>query len=525
MYKNNGSSSSQTSPHHSKTRNDYKQQNSRNHNNNHNNYNDNNKPLHYLENIFSNDWKLFIWLSSLKQYEHYIYLFIAIWDIIKPHDDNVELFNEFINEIDQMKSYIEDLFANRVINKREEQKYSSLLDEYRDDEIEIKKKHVSCAYAELEKSGFESSSKINKQLCKLKPLRIKLLRQMVLNRMDSFIEISRKTRIVNDEENDLSLDDPIELQKEIESLRKQNTVLVEENSNYQALLGNMKNTRLSDHDPNNATKLTSDIVELQHLISEFTIVQGPEYKINEEKSIKLFSHYNCQVDFSSPKAKLMLGGILQRCIIEQILTDVYSYFKKYSNATEIQNPDDIIEVDILNATDRLIQSINYFNEKRPGKDYVTQTTPIKVRQQIHAALGCRGFLKDHPLIIDTAKRICNAMNVYRQIVDQDILNEIKAQSIQITHEVTSIFYFRLKTQQIIPTYHFFQSGDEIDIHLMQGAWSREDAKKLEVEVCYFPCIGVLDKENLSNQKIFTKAQVYTRLKKQNSSNDGYSNVF
>ena len=54
---------------------------------------------------------------------------------------------------------------------------------------------------------------------------------------------------------------------------------------------------MNDHDPNSATKLTSDIIELQQLLTEFTIVQGPEYRINEEKSAELFSYYNCKVDF------------------------------------------------------------------------------------------------------------------------------------------------------------------------------------------------------------------------------------
>jgi len=307
----------------------------------------------------------------------------------------------------------------------------------------------------------------------------------------------------------LSLDNPIELRKEIESLRKQNSILAQENSHYQATLGNMTNTRLSDQDPNNATKLISDIKELQHLLEEFTIVQGPEYKVNEEKSKELFSQHNCQVNFSKPNAKLILGGILQQCTIKQILESVTSYFK----ATGNRNPDETIEVEILNTTERLIQSFNHFIEKCPGNDDVTQAVPTKIRQQVYAALGCRGFSNDnHPLVVYTAKKIRESMNVYREIIDPDILNEIDAQSIQITRKVINIFYFRLKTQQIIPTYRFFQSGDEIDTRLMQGSWRSEEVKKLEVEVCCFPCIGIPDNKNLSNQKIFTKAQVYTRPK-------------
>src|SRR4051794_29145841 len=111
--KNNGSSSSQASP---KTRNDQKQKISRNHNNNNNNRNNRNhnhhngQPSHDLENIYHNDWKLFIWISSLKEFENYIYLFIIIWDVVKPRGDKVELFKEFNDEIVKMKGYIGDLF-------------------------------------------------------------------------------------------------------------------------------------------------------------------------------------------------------------------------------------------------------------------------------------------------------------------------------------------------------------------------------------------------------------------------------
>jgi hypothetical protein len=290
---------------------------------------------------------------------------------------------------------------------------------------------------------------------------------MILDRMESFVDISSQSHIIDEEENDLSLDNPIELKKEIESLRKQNSKLNQENSHYQAALGNMTNTgtRLSDQDPNNATQLISDIKELQHLLEDFTIVQGPEYKINEKKSMELFFKNKCQVNFSMPKAKLILGGILQQCIIKHILESVGSYLKTTKN----RNSDDTLEVEILNTTEGLIKSFNNFNEKRPRKDDITQAVPTKIRQQIYAALGSRGFSNDnHPLIVETAKKIRDSMNVYREIIDPDILSEI-SQSIQITRKVISIFFFRFKTQQIEPTYHFFKSGDEIDTRLMQGS--------------------------------------------------------
>src|SRR5688572_23795980 len=83
-----------------------------------------------LRNLENDDWKLFIWLASMKRFEDYTYLFIVVWDAIEL--DSIECSEEFNDEIGQMNSYIEDLFANSVIKKQELDKYFSLLDNYRD---------------------------------------------------------------------------------------------------------------------------------------------------------------------------------------------------------------------------------------------------------------------------------------------------------------------------------------------------------------------------------------------------------
>ncbi|CAB4438865.1 unnamed protein product [Rhizophagus irregularis] len=212
------------------------------------------------------------------RFEEYLYLFIIVWNNLRLDNDRISRSLEFNDEVGQMKNHIEDLFTNSVINKQELEKYSTLLDDYRDhsyNDLEAKKEFVHNALNKLEKCGI---SKYKHQLNGLKALQKRHVRQMILDRMESFVDISSQSHIVDEEENDLSVDNPIELRKEIESLRKQNSKLVQENSHYQATLGKMTNTRLSDQDPNNATQLISDIKELQHLLEEFTIVQGPDYK-------------------------------------------------------------------------------------------------------------------------------------------------------------------------------------------------------------------------------------------------------
>ncbi|CAI2174728.1 1669_t:CDS:2 [Funneliformis geosporum] len=436
----------------------------------------------YIEDVIGIDWKLIMWLASLKQFDNYVDLFILVWNVIGLKNDNG--FEEFNGEVNQMKDHIKGLLANQVINDEEFDKYSCLLDNYRTCRDINSNNH--------EERNRLSSDAYHKLLIGLKASQKKLLRQMILDRMDSFVNVSIKS---------------------VESLREQIATLDNENSHLQAALGNMTNTRPNDQDPNNAAKLNSDIMDLQQQLSDFTTVY--ESVINDEKAKELFASKQVQLEFTNPKAKTILEGCLQRLIIEQILTDANSYFQKHISNSD---NDETLEIEILNTTNRLIESVNRFREKRPGRDNITQITPIKVRQQIYSALGCRGFSNyDHPLIVGIAEKIRQTMDEYRKINDENIEDSID-QSIQITRKVISIIYFRLKIQQIHqqfePTYRFFESGDEIDIRFMEGSWGRGDFKKLEVEVCYFPCIAIRDNEvTSSNPKVFTKAQVFARPKK------------
>jgi hypothetical protein len=104
---------------------------------------------------YNDDWYLLYKLASLKQFNDYLYLFIVVWNSLKI-DNNIERSGEFNDEIGQMKNYIEDLFTNSVINKQELDKYSTLLDDYRDhsyNDSEAKRELVHNALSKLEKCG------------------------------------------------------------------------------------------------------------------------------------------------------------------------------------------------------------------------------------------------------------------------------------------------------------------------------------------------------------------------------------
>ncbi|PKC15666.1 hypothetical protein RhiirA5_348777 [Rhizophagus irregularis] len=104
------------------------------------------------------------------------------------------------------------------------------------------------------------------------------------------------------------------------------------------------------------------------------------------------------------------------------------------------------------------------------------------------------------------------MNRYRQVVDEETKSEMDDLAVQITHKVINIFIFGFKTQASVPTYKFFDAGQALEPHLMQGAFGIEESKKLEVEVCGFPCIGIFNGDK-SSDRIFIKAQIIARSKR------------
>ena len=64
-----------------------------------------------------------------------------------------------------------------------------------------------------------------------------------------------------------------------------------------------------------------------------------------------------------------------------------------------------------------------FSNIRVGADKVSKTVPTKLRQQVYATLGSRGFSKvpkdennseEHPLIVDLRNDILNLMSRYRR---------------------------------------------------------------------------------------------------------------
>ncbi|CAG8766461.1 29248_t:CDS:1, partial [Racocetra persica] len=105
------------------------------------------------------------------------------------------------------------------------------------------------------------------------------------------------------------------------------------------------------------------------------------------------------------------------------------------------------------------------------------------------------------------------LNQYRKIIESDDDNEI----IPITRKVIQLFFYRFKAHPIVPTHKFYNNGEEINPLFMESAGTKsKDMKKLEVEICYFPVIAILDSIDNNSDNVFSKALIIPKSKSNNT---------
>ncbi|RHZ71898.1 hypothetical protein Glove_249g6 [Diversispora epigaea] len=151
-------------------------------------------------------------------------------------------------------------------------------------------------------------------------------------------------------------------------------------------------------------------------------------------------------------------------------------------------------------------------ETRQGSDDISRITPIKIRQQVCAVLGTRGFCKEnHPFIEKLANLILDKVNHYRTINSEERKVGLRDQTIELVKEIIQL-YFRLNAQEPVPNFtEFIEAGTNIQNNIMEGSWDDDNMEDLEVEICSFPLISVKSKDN--TRKVLSKSQVLTRPKK------------
>ncbi|RGB33342.1 hypothetical protein C1646_704619 [Rhizophagus diaphanus] len=310
---------------------------------------------------------------------------------------------------------------------------------------------------------------------------------------------------------------------EVDKLQQEIDALRQEAAKHQAALGVIMNVGWRDDDSNNSMQLTKDIEKLQKDLADFTRVKRGGIKINNDAVRTLFQNLKCKTLVENKtNAKLVLSAALQRKLINHTLNHMDDYFKRTSNDLPDKVDlitDDKLEAAIFSKTNQLIELTERFTKVNTGTDAHTKILPIKIRQHIYAALGERGFVdSNHPLIKKLVEENLNGMNKHRTIDDDEKNKKINSEAAIIIRQILHYFYFRLQTQEPKPSIKFYESGEEFDHSVMESVGQikndeEEDNEELEVEICSFPAIALLENLDEEKRRVFTKAQVIVRPKK------------
>ncbi|CAG8714980.1 13932_t:CDS:1 [Dentiscutata erythropus] len=290
-------------------------------------------------------------------------------------------------------------------------------------------------------------------------------------------------------------------EKRINFLEKENIKLKDEASKYQLALGNATNFRFSDDDQNNPMHLKSDIENLQNMIEEYVTNLKNGIEINFENVNKLLLEYGSRTKIitHTPNRQL-IKAILQQHVLKEIL----SY---------VDTSHEGLELDIIQKADDLIELIKRFSYERVGADDITRVAPIKLRQQIYAILGYRGYANvdenkfentQHPFLFIYQRKLNDTMNNYRVLNDSKKRNMVEEKAEKLIQEAIRIFKFRFKVQEPIIEFAWMNCGTKIMKECVETRY--EDFTNGIVDICSFPLIG-RDLTNRAKRKIITLAKV------------------
>ncbi|CAG8657363.1 4404_t:CDS:1 [Cetraspora pellucida] len=481
--------------------------------------------------------KLFRIFASIPRWNGYPYLFIMVCNA-DYQPDNKD--SKVVDELEEIRMSIDKINQYSGASPQMFKLIKETLDDYQNLRVNHNQKQMEQL---VEKVGFElrphsvkDHTKFLEQLRNLTVEQRSVLREICINRLRSFSEFaeyiisySKDNRVQQfSEELETARNISIEQRydesrqssrqienscSQISNISNETAKLLEENkrlkleaARHQAALGNVVNFKWRDDDPNNSMQLVKDIEKLQRDLQSFTRVKGTNIQINQVAVSELFNRYKCSTKFDDKAMKVVLSAVLQRFILEHIneLSDDFS--RRIDNTSFLT--DDQLEAGIASRAQALFPLISRFSTFNPGDDEHTRVLPIKLRQHIYAALSNRGFdNQNHQLVQQILESLIKKMDQYRTIESKD-KSKLASKATSIIKQVLKIFCFRLETQEPTPKVEFYNVGDPIDVEVMDGSWQGDDAKDLEVEICSFPAILLIDSE----KRILTKAQVMTRPK-------------
>ncbi|PKC17246.1 hypothetical protein RhiirA5_460952 [Rhizophagus irregularis] len=309
-----------------------------------------------------------------------------------------------------------------------------------------------------------------------------------------------------------------EKDKEIRDLEHDNYNFKKEASEYQYALEGATNLQLSDSDTNNTLALKNDILKLQDLLEDYITTCKGNVEININEIQKLLKRYKSNSVITKDQ-KPLIKALLQRHVIEEI----FEYGEKYFDFNNLQNYNEYgsgTETYLYNRTCDLLQLAEVIAEKRDGVDDITRVLPIRLRQEVFAALGNRGFNKiiaktgttfPHEFISGYQDILNKEISKYRKLKDPQKKQEIEDMAGEIIRKFVTLFWFRLGVQEPIAEYIWFDYNDNINSSYMEGTWEIDEIENIVVDICYFPLIAQ-NFDDKSKRQIYTPARISHKIK-------------
>ncbi|KAG9293844.1 hypothetical protein G9A89_019182 [Geosiphon pyriformis] len=293
---------------------------------------------------------------------------------------------------------------------------------------------------------------------------------------------------------------------QIQKLSNQTELAKKEAAELQAALGSVRNVQWNDNDENNAVKLTQFIERIQRSLEDVTKVKGKTIQINETSAKKFLDQYKSQSQISENKTALSYA--LQKMIVKKVFVTIENLPKGCNDRRREANAS--LEPWIIYDTERLIGLLKRFADKCQGGDDLTRILPTKIRQQIFASLGTLSYKEQNATITWLTNSIIKEMDQIRKILSEERKKNLHSEITNLIIDLAHLF-FRIRAQEPIPVIKWIDSGESIHTSLMTGPFDIEDSENLEVDLCYFPAIGI-HLYDQKNRKVYCKAQVLARAK-------------
>ncbi|PKY56744.1 hypothetical protein RhiirA4_508073 [Rhizophagus irregularis] len=328
-------------------------------------------------------------------------------------------------------------------------------------------------------------------------------------------EIQEKDKEIQEKDKEIQ-ETGKEIQEKVKEIQEKNKIIHNKDDEIHELerncseLGVEAGIKTKFQLPDSVT-LKDDIINLQNSLEEYiTKCKGSiitEIDIREVQN--LLEKYGSQTIVTIDQ-KPIIKAVLKRHVIEKIFEYASGYFNN-PNARDI-------EVIMYRRCKDIVKLAKDFAEQRDGVDETTEALPIKVRQQICAALGNRGFnnvinKNNQNFLHDFIKRsqffLNNEINIYRKL-NPEKKKEIEDMAGDIIRKTVTLFWFRLNVQEPAADRYWFKNGDKINTNTMEGKWNDDDIDDIDdivVDFCYFPLIA-----NSSTRQIYTPAKIMHKSK-------------